>query len=869
MKLIKFILLIILVSFPIVCSADFLAFNSTTKVDGQPTYPLGNPSNDFSYSWDAKENAGLFAINDSPKDMKWTVSPQNEGNSRATKVCVEYKAENIENTYPNDFIMAQKLGGVWISLARENNINSDGKWHTLTLDIPKSALSEGDILCNICIRLGSKSANGKMWIKKIYFKDNSASENMKKHIIKNNLISVELTELENKDVVISDIQDIKNKTNFVATKDYNNLLWTLKVKKSDNFTSEEIILDPSDSEKLIVDNKTTDIKLTWKNVKSQDMSAGFDVTVTGELSGGNSLWDINVKSNTKDYGIWQVVFPNVSGLDCAKNNTVMIPNYGGALNTDFIQMSADIDYPSTIVSMQFMSLTKGKSTLYMSTHDLKSRHKIFSWRTPQPNEMNFKITNNPDYMGVGGHDYTQGYKFVIATLQGDWFDAAKKYRKWGIDNKFTPFSQGRIDERKDYPQWMKENPVWLGWHGLTNDNVKNLPDFQKFLNVPCAVHVYHWSQYPFDTHYPNWLPAWDRFANDVKTVRAAGLKVMPYTNAHLVDIKNSPTYKKYGDNLLSFGPNEKPYISEFNATSDVLNVTACPTVKEYYNQIVDEEKNIIKEYDTDAVYLDQVGCVPAFTCFNKNHNHPVGGGSHWTDTYYNMITDIRKEANKVKGSPIITTTESSSESYPFDAWLRCNEGSPSLSPVATVVYNGYVVSFGSYFYGDEFTTDNALPAINKTATQLTFGYQLGWGWGGRQWEEYPDFGKYIKGASQARFAAYKYFNMGEMVRKVNFETKIPTKNILWRNFGLTSNEAYPLVQTASFNYKDSTAIVFTNISKDTITFNYKSSAKDLFLKTKTSYNISQLYPNKKEISNGKIEGKVTIKPLETIILIVK
>ncbi|MBQ7256237.1 MAG: hypothetical protein IJS60_00910 [Abditibacteriota bacterium] len=716
----------------------------------------------------------------------------------------------------------------------------------------------------------------------------------KDYIIKNKDITVGIFISDDYNATISKIADNGTRVNFITDTDENNNLWSFICKPSNQFTADSMFLGPRDAEKLTVTplvadgkidsskplseqkfkdakSRTPDaLKMVWENVKIYGMNSGFDVTVYCALAENNSYWNIGISSN-QDYGVWQIIFPNITNIDVAKGNNVLLPQYGGNFSDGF-DTNMDLEYPGVVCSNQLTSVTKGGTSLYMSPEDVKAEHKIFSFKTPKPDNMNFYITLNPDYMGVGGKEYVQSYNFNFATLKGDWFDVAKKFRAWGIKSNFAPFSQGKIEDRADLPQWFKDCPMWLTQHGLTDETKANVIKTKEFLGVPVAVHTYHWSQYLFDTHYPNWLPAQDRYKQDIMDFQAKDIKVMPYTNTHLVDINQAPTYKKYGDILLSFGPDEKPRISEFQAEG-ANNVTCCPT-SPYYDAYLEEVQNIMKEENIDALYMDQVGCVPAFTCFNKDHNHPVGGGSHWADTYYKLIQEIREKLNEIKGEPIVITTESSAEAYPFDAWLRCNELNDSLadSPVNTVIYSGYVASFGNYYYGEEFTRQEALPAINKTAIVLTKGWQPGWGFGtGDEVHAYPYFGKYVKGVAEARWAGKEYFNFGEMVRNVTITSSVPKDKIFLQNFGILGDYDFPVVRTCSFNYKGKTMVCLTNIQiNDSIKVDFEATPSDLYLKEKSSYTISEIYPQKAETAKGKaIKAKTELAPLETKIFIVE
>ncbi|MBQ0104898.1 MAG: hypothetical protein KBT47_02545, partial [Armatimonadetes bacterium] len=345
--------------------------------------------------------------------------------------------------------------------------------------------------------------------------------------VQNKNISVELTDTGNNNLVFSKIENIKTGVNFITSPDDKNSLWTITMRKGVKAES-EIILKPQDSEKAIVENKKDTVKITWTNVRNNKMKGSVDVIVTGRLEGDNSYWKIRSVNNS-DYGYWSVNFPNVTNIHAAKENLLTNPNYGGRFEKG-LEEDYDFPFPSLFVTMQWQMVTKNNTTLYMATEDTRAITKQFSCKKTSPDNMKFSVSLNPENMGVAVVDYEQPYEVNISAFEGDWYDGCKKYRKWGIENKYANFGKGKIEDRKDLPQRYKELPVWLRQEGFTEVQISRIIDFAKYLDVPVASHTYYWSQYGFDTHYPNILPAQDIYIEQIKRMHDANIKVMPYTN---------------------------------------------------------------------------------------------------------------------------------------------------------------------------------------------------------------------------------------------------------------------------------------------------------------------------------------------------
>ena len=63
----------------------------------------------------------------------------------------------------------------------------------------------------------------------------------------------------------------------------------------------------------------------------------------------------------------------------------------------------------------------------------------------------------------------------------------------------------------------------------------------------------------------------------------------------------------------------------------------CPHTQ-YWQQIITKVVDkLTNEYGTDGVYIDQIAAAGPRPCFDKSHNHSIGGGNHWVSGYQNML----------------------------------------------------------------------------------------------------------------------------------------------------------------------------------------------------------------------------------------
>jgi len=706
------------------------------------------------------------------------------------------------------------------------------------------------------------------------------------NIIGNKDISISFN-VEKNNVNVSNFIDKKQNLDFIKNPINTKSLWMISIKKDKDYNGKDIKLYPNDAESLKVNKEKNKIVFIWNNVKKDNMTKGYNVIGTCEIKNENSYWHIKVESpkDYTEYGLWEVRYPIISDIDAQNGDLLLYPLIGNSYpitkysekglenptyhnQEDFYTSEFGITNPSFL---QYSSFTKNNSTLYMSPEDLTNYSKTILYSMREANHLNIEYINYATHMAEAGYDFNQPYKTNIAVVQGDWYDSAKKYRKWGIDSKAAAFRRGKIEDRQDIPEWLKKNCVWLHGHGHQPTSYDSIIKSQELLGVPCSCHMYTWSKYPYDTHYPNWLPAHDTFKEGVKRLQDNNIHVMPYFNGHMTDMALSPTFKKYGDVLMAKFCDGSFLRESWSKDLGADNAAVCITSKEYTETLTKEIINAIREYNFDAIYLDQVGIASQPLCFNEKHSHAFGGGDYYVKEYNNLIDDIKNKASEIKGIQVPMATECVGEAFNFDMYLRVNDffGENEYYPLSSVIFSGYEVNFGHPTFEDEMDT---LSAINKTAIALVDGVQPGWGEGGWfEYEKHPKFWESYRVVAQARNAQLPFFNFGELVRKVNIISPIPTENLSLRNSYVDQrNFDFKLVKTGSLNYKGKTLIVFANISDKPLKVDWESNCKDLGLKKKDTYKIQEVYPTKeKEIISKKIKGSVIINGDEVKLFIVE
>jgi len=163
-------------------------------------------------------------------------------------------------------------------------------------------------------------------------------------------------------------------------------------------------------------------------------------------------------------GLLSVTFPAVKGIlpltQNAKDDVILNTKRLGWERPSPLRSGNVVDtrYP---FGMQFSAIVADGRGLYFAEEDPEANRKNLTW-SPQQQEgtLDFIITH--PVLGWGGpelvKDYTSPGDIVIGPFAGDWYDAARLYRKWALTAPWC--AKGPIYQRKHYPQWFANVPYW-------------------------------------------------------------------------------------------------------------------------------------------------------------------------------------------------------------------------------------------------------------------------------------------------------------------------------------------------------------------------------------------------------------------------
>ncbi len=661
--------------------------------------------------------------------------------------------------------------------------------------------------------------------------------------------------------------DLSTNHNHINQVDGKHLLWEIAFAKGNQIYTITNNYKPCSNailEKL--PNGGTRAIMEWNDLRWWNEDEVVSVSVTIELpkDDGIAQWRIFVENNSDYWGLWSVLFPIVNGFPESGKYDIARPSFarGGQLIHGCDQKQSG-RYPGSVWPMQFVSFNNGSDGVYMATMDPEARAKefviepvkglnsqrypiLFDGRRhrkfdPEPGERAY-IIHYPDDMGVQGSDYPDYYPVAFGVYQGGWADAAKIYRPWALDQRWT--QNGPLSQRLDVPEsilnlgiWIRDSWIWNEATGTPKEMNKPLLMAAKKLDVPIGLQWYNWHVPPFDNLYPHYLPAKEGFKERVTDLKQNNILVMPYINGSSADM-NIPDFEKYEPHAVKdeAGGLRLHYYS--NNSGRLLSM--CGNQVFWQDQIESLVDDIRKQYGVTGIYVDQVSGLFHELCFDKSHLHPLGGGSYWTRGNRDLLKKVKNVALR-NGGNMVVTSEGASEVFfdLLDANLFWSQPSEREIPMMQMVYSGYTLFFGSPC---DYTKSNNYFRYAQGQAFID-GRQNGWMDLGLFKPEYKDKVKFLKQCGKQRLATIKYLVYGQLLEPVMPEDQIETftdNGFGWGMYEKERSATMPGAEARLWKSEEGTlAVLFANYVDKPIKFRYKVNPSDYGL-TEDKWQINEI-----------------------------
>ena len=582
---------------------------------------------------------------------------------------------------------------------------------------------------------------------------------------------------------------------------FRGLLWRLELRTDAGRGRSLQLSNRAPAERQAVVTATEDgavLSLSWSGLAVADEPSAVDVSVSVALRRGDprSTWRIQVDNRSREWSLWAVYFPELDlGRigDTPEDDVLVIPRAEGrAMRNPIHGWSLGLltgasqphghGYPGG-AHMQFCAYYEKKSDqhqysgergpgLYLAAEDGEMNVKRFFYtNVPDTDMLCYELQHYPPDMVTPGSDYEMPFDFVMRTYEGDWYDAARIYRAWALQQLWCRL--GPFERREDIPRWFREADFFFradSRKGATTYFREMCREALTTLHPPVCCHWYNWMNAEYGGHdLMTYLPARNGIAEAWRGSRAEGIHVFPYVNAQIWN-RESESFAQARPHAVK---NEHGEVEFWAGTEHAQMCRAEPW---YRGVVADVCGTLVHEYGAGGLYLDQLGNAFNGLCLDPTHGHALGGGNHAVMGARAVFEDVRAKA----GADIALVCEASSEEnidvaagkiIHYNVW-------PGFVPLFAAVYHDMWSFYGRTAGGNE---GDPFGSMN-TGSIFVIGGQIGRIWPGKLPDALRGEGdewwlaqaRLLKRVVSARRASAKFLRYGEMLRPLHLAAQLPT-----------------------------------------------------------------------------------------------
>jgi hypothetical protein len=231
--------------------------------------------------------------------------------------------------------------------------------------------------------------------------------------------------------------------------------------------------------------------------------------------------------------------------------------------------------------------------------------------------------------------------------------------------------------------------------------------------------------------------------------------------------------------------------------------------------------DIFSLYGVNGIYVDQVAGLYHELCFDRNHGHPLGGGSYWADGNRELLKRITDVAHKDKRDCVVTS-EGASEVFfdVLDGNLLWSQPSETEIPMLQVVYSGRTIFFCSPC---DYRKSDELFVFAQGRAFLT-GRQNGWMDLGLFQPQYSHKVDYLRKCGQYRLATGKFLTLGRLIGPIEPMNNIPElklDNLGWGMYEAMRSAQVPGAEGYLWQSEDGCLGIFlANYTDEEISYSY-------------------------------------------------
>ncbi len=524
-------------------------------------------------------------------------------------------------------------------------------------------------------------------------------------------------------LVIDDLSGesyLKSVTSSIGTINFEQIpLWELKMRDSFGTIT---TLKPSNFPTPIVTpmSNVDGFNIKWSN---GDISTTVKVKIINDITD----FQIQVDNNLPAHSLFSVDFPRMTlkPINDKTKNILAIPLFTGTLVNPFSNVNANLNLKSPgDFSMQWFSLynTENNIQAYMQTTDGQGYLKEYNLQiSATENKLPFNLINYPENNILSGNDYNMPYSFQFSVINGNWYDGARKYRAWALQQPWM--SRGKLESStavspvlKNAKLFTLQKPEGVQNYDFILDRLMRLKNYFQLGNNELISLWYNWHANTFDRDLPDHLPAIQGVVQALANVHAAKIIAIPYINVGLWKI-GSQSYNQ--NNIAQLAWRDINNNVGVSFSSALIQPVQDHTELDLYvdtarNIVLSNILNIVRLQNQgtekfDGIYWDfWSGRTPPLD-YADNHGHAKGGGNYWTQGKRTMANEVKTNLKQINDNSFFTS-ESLDENLIDDIEMMYTQAITIFS-TGTILLPFWQTVYGDYVFSSDLSTGN--PELNN------------------------------------------------------------------------------------------------------------------------------------------------------------
>ncbi|AUX08297.1 hypothetical protein AArcSl_0647 [Halalkaliarchaeum desulfuricum] len=465
---------------------------------------------------------------------------------------------------------------------------------------------------------------------------------------------------------------------------------------------------------------------THEDESYQEMFTGV-VTVTTTIFAEEPTlyWTVDIENNASVAirGVRCPHITNITELDSNGTDAIVAPIRMGRRVENPIPLSHRyaVRYPSGFGTMQFTAYTNPNGGFYFSAQDTGGHMKEFTWASQWTGDEHIHFHHEYKTPQRPGEDISIPYDTVLSPHQGDWYDAADRYREWFGNNGMLPESELSV------PDWYRERGATIRGrsyqreeqsdeHDLTfAETAEGIIQARKRLGTPIQFDWWGYQTYG-NIGFGDWFPpkeGWESFRETVEELKDHD--ILPYGITNVANLyESSDVWKEQPEEAETWVRRNPDQSKKSHISSQGIKTFRPHFTSKGWHDVIVENSQIWVEEGAKQLWIDGFPWYKPFReCYAESHEHPPGlFGSWWANECKLKFNKLREKIHEIDDT-ILFSGEGITDYFLGELDIQ-HSRDVVIETRGSMGFESEVIPLTQYTFGDFLLMRGILPYWLKT-----------------------------------------------------------------------------------------------------------------------------------------------------------